>query len=88
MHLQEVESGKQVGRGNVYVVAHKHKDGSYVNDEAKEIAISMPPFLFTLVSDSIFFSFKLVTNLTFMTQYPLVIGESSRSHVTRFFSFC
>ena len=43
-----------MGRGKVYIVAHKHKDGSYVNDKAREIAVSMPPFFSTLISDSIF----------------------------------
>ena len=39
-----------MGRGDVYTVAHKHKDGSYVNDEAREIAVSIQTYFWRHIS--------------------------------------
>ncbi|RDY06304.1 hypothetical protein CR513_09722, partial [Mucuna pruriens] len=40
-HEMEVELGRAVGRGELYIVTHKKKDGSYVNEEARFIGEKM-----------------------------------------------
>ncbi|KAF7825542.1 uncharacterized protein G2W53_016706 [Senna tora] len=36
---QEMESGGPVSRGAIFVATHKKRDGSFVNDEAKNICL-------------------------------------------------
>ena len=36
-----IETGREVGRGQMWSLTHKKKDGNYVNEEAREIAVNI-----------------------------------------------
>ena len=36
-----LETGREVDRGQMWTLTHKKKDGSYVNEEAREIAVNI-----------------------------------------------
>ena len=40
LKLQETEYGRKVSRGEVWTATHKHANGEYVNDEARQIGVS------------------------------------------------
>ncbi|CAH9137214.1 unnamed protein product [Cuscuta epithymum] len=40
-HEMELETGQHIGRGAAFIVTHKNKDGSYVNDDAKVVGVSL-----------------------------------------------
>ena len=36
-----IETGREVGRGQMWNLTHKKKDGTYVTEEAREIAVNI-----------------------------------------------
>ena len=36
-----LETGREVDRGQMWTLTHKKQDGSYVNEEAREIAVNI-----------------------------------------------
>ena len=49
-----IETGREVGRGQMWSLTHKKKDGSYVNEEAREIAVNI---VFIVVCYNYWFNF-------------------------------
>jgi len=45
-NIQKNETGKNIGRAEMWKITHKRKNGTYVNDEAMEIGVT----LFLLIS--------------------------------------
>ncbi|KAK7382633.1 hypothetical protein VNO80_01583 [Phaseolus coccineus] len=72
--IQEKECGHKISRGDVRIATHKHANGAFVNDEAREIGEKIKAYELTSSS----FILKEISNIDFLAY---VFG--SREHCGR-----